>query len=98
MIDLNNADCRRRRRRQLSNLLSLREGGDRTFNHEESDLSSPGDTIQSDSVICREVQATMAIGGQLNVNFLTQDDVIINKMIEIEAQEYSLVLEREAEG
>ncbi|KAI8569701.1 hypothetical protein RHMOL_Rhmol02G0297900 [Rhododendron molle] len=82
----------------MSNLLSLREEVDRTFNHEESFASSSEDTIQSDSVIYREVRATMAIGGQLNVNFLPQDDVILNKMIEMEAQEYSVMLEREAEG
>lgn len=66
MVDLNNVDYRRRRMRQLSNFLILREGGD----HEESYSSSLGDTIQSDSVVYREVRTTMAIGGQLNVNFL----------------------------
>ncbi|KAG5522231.1 hypothetical protein RHGRI_034421 [Rhododendron griersonianum] len=96
MVDLNDADCRRRRRRQLSNLLSLREATDPT--PAENDPSSPDDSIQSDSAVSREVRATMAIGGMLGVNFLPKDDMLLNTMIEIEAKEYSLALEREAEG
>ncbi|KAG5522624.1 hypothetical protein RHGRI_034693 [Rhododendron griersonianum] len=95
-VDLNNADCRRRRRRQLSNLLVLREEAD--SDPVENVSASSEDTIQNDSAIYREVRATMAIGGELGVNFLPKDDIILNTMIEIEAREFSLALEREAEG
>ncbi|KAI8558508.1 hypothetical protein RHMOL_Rhmol04G0099800 [Rhododendron molle] len=98
LVDLTNAECRRRRRRQMSNLLTLREAADRDPVPEENVSPSSDDSIQSDSAVIREVRATMAIGGELGVKFLPQDDVILNSMIEIEAREYSLALEREAEG
>lgn len=113
LVDLNNVECRRRRRRQLSNLLTLREAAaqdhlsvenvSRDADRDPLDDSISGcrpsdDSIQSDSAIVREVRATMAIGGELGVKFLPQDDVILNSMIEIEAREYFLALERETEG
>lgn len=40
----------------------------------------------------------IAVGRELGVNFLPNDDAIVRTMIEIEYQEYSLSLEREAGG
>lgn len=98
MVDLNNTDSRRRRRRQLSTLLSIREEADRDPLSLENVSSSTADSIQRDSAVYREVRATMAVGGELGVQFLPKDEFILNTMIEIEAKEYSLALEREAEG
>lgn len=51
---------------------------------------------ESESVIGREVQATMAIGGALGINFLPNSSEVLRTMIQLEAQEYSQALEREA--
>lgn len=99
MVDLNDARCRRRRRMQFSNLLSISEEVDPNHEQLESISSfSSDDPNQSNSTVIREIRATMEIGGQLGIIFRPNDDVILGKMIEIEAQEYSSLLEREARG
>lgn len=64
----------------------------------ENNSSSSDETLQSNSLVRREIMASMAIGSQLGINFLPCDDLILGKMIELESQEYSLMLEREAGG
>lgn len=49
MVDLNDAGCRRRRRRQISNMLSLHELGENSQEMVPDSLSSEDDPIQSDS-------------------------------------------------
>lgn len=99
MMDLNDAGCRRRRRRQLANLASLSEEVVPDTEQLESISSfSSGNSNLNDSSVLREVRATMAIGSQLGSNFRPNDDMILGKMIELEAQEYSNFEEHEAQG
>ncbi|KAG5529434.1 hypothetical protein RHGRI_029978 [Rhododendron griersonianum] len=98
MVDLNEAECRRRRRRQLSNLVLISEGVDRDRTQVEDSVSTSLVSPQSNSRVIREVRATMAIGGELGINFRPDDDLILCLMIENESKEYSQMLEREAEG
>lgn len=62
MVDLNEAGCRRRRRLQLSHLLLLHEAVDQNPELVMHSSSSSGETPQSNSIVFREVSATMAIG------------------------------------
>ncbi|KAI8537598.1 hypothetical protein RHMOL_Rhmol09G0036400 [Rhododendron molle] len=99
MVDLNDAGCRRRRRRQLSSLMSISEEADANPDQEDAISSfSPNEPAQSNSAVLQEIRATMAIGSQLGIIFRPNDDVILGKMIEIEAQEYSALLEKDARG
>lgn len=101
MVDLNKAGCRRRRRRHLTNLVHLREVVDQNselMGHLSSSSSSSGETLQSNSIMHREISASMAVGAELGILFRPNDDVILRTMIEIETQEYSHMLEREAGG
>lgn len=95
MVDLNNTECRKRRRRQLSNLILIREELDREPCSEE-DISQPSseDLSQANLKILNEVKASMAVGGELGVNFLPDDDETLTRMIQLEIQEYSLMNER----
>lgn len=96
LVDLNDAACRKRRRRQLTNLIRIREELSREPSMVDGSSSSSGDSVQSDLRIAEEVRATMEIGGQLNVDFLPNDDVVLRKMIEIEIKEFAHA--REGEG
>ncbi|KAI8534949.1 hypothetical protein RHMOL_Rhmol10G0136600 [Rhododendron molle] len=75
LVDLNGAPCRKRRR-QLANLIRIREELSKEPNMVEGSSSSSGDLIQTNSRIVEEDRATMAIGGELNVHFLANDDVV----------------------
>lgn len=79
--------------RQLSNLIRIREELSKESSMVDGSSASPGEAIQSDLRIAEEVRATMAIGGELNVNFLPNDDVVLKKMIELEFKEYALISE-----
>ncbi|KAG5524364.1 hypothetical protein RHGRI_031132 [Rhododendron griersonianum] len=98
LVDLNDVECRRRRRRQLSNLAIIREGMEEDRTRVENSVSSSAVSPQSSSRVIREVRATMEIGGELGINFRPDDDLVLRSMIEIESLEYSQMLEREAEG
>lgn len=52
----------------------------------------------NDSLVLQEIRATMAVRGQLGINFCPNVEVVLGKMIEIEAKEYSVLLEREVGG
>lgn len=93
MVDLNDAECRRRRRRQLSNLLSLHEL-ENTQVVVANSTSSVDDSIEDDSVVGREILATLGIGGALGINFQPNSAAALRYMIEEEAKEYSLALVR----
>ncbi|KAG5549336.1 hypothetical protein RHGRI_014628 [Rhododendron griersonianum] len=92
VVDLNNPACRKRRRRQRSNLLSLCEG--ELSGNSVNPAASQGEPIQRNALIFSEVQATMAIGGKLNIHFNSDDEIFLRKMIEIETQENALMPER----
>ncbi|KAG5521008.1 hypothetical protein RHGRI_033528 [Rhododendron griersonianum] len=94
LVDLNNTDCRKRRRRQLNNLLRIREDLDRDSSSEEASQSLSDDISQVSPSIINEVRATMAIGGELDINFLPNDNETLNRMIELEVKEFSLMKER----
>lgn len=98
LVDLNDVECRRRRRRQLSNLAIIREGMEEDRTRVENSVSSSAVSPQSSSRVIREVRATMEIGGELGINFRPDDDLVLRSMIEIESLEYSQMLERVAEG
>lgn len=95
MVDLNDVECRRRRRRQLSNLIQIYEDLSGEPGEEESEPNSSIESIKSTHHVIEEVRATMAIGAQLNVNFLPNDDRILKKMITIKSKEAALLRERE---
>ncbi|KAG5537241.1 hypothetical protein RHGRI_024627 [Rhododendron griersonianum] len=95
MVDLNNTECRKRRRRQLSNLIRIREELDREPCSEDISQPSSEDQSQANLMILNEVKASMAVGGELGVNFLPYDDETLRRMIQLEIQEYSLMTERE---
>lgn len=97
LVDLNDAGCRRRRRRQLSNLVLTREMVNQDRTQVENSVSSTEISPQSDSQVMHEVRATMAVGGELGINFQPNDEIALRSMIEMEAWEYSLMLEKEAE-
>lgn len=96
MVDLNDAGCWKRRRRQLSNLIEIYEERSRDLEVVRSESTSPANSIHSSQRIVDEVRATMAIGSQLHVNFRPNDDLILKKMIILESKEASLLREREA--
>lgn len=96
MVDLNDADCRRRRRRQLSSLIQIQVEAEQRPELVVNSSTQSGEIVQSNSVVMREVLATMAVGGQLGINFMPNDMSILNEMIVREAQAYSQMLEREA--
>ncbi|KAG5541585.1 hypothetical protein RHGRI_021426 [Rhododendron griersonianum] len=57
MVDLNDAGCRRRRRRQLSNLIQIYEEFSRESGEVASESNSPADDAQSSQHIANEVNA-----------------------------------------
>lgn len=84
-----------RRRRQLSNLESISEAADLNPRPAANGpSSSPEELSQTNPDLVREVLATMAIGGELGINFRPDDDRVLHKMIELELQEVSLARER----
>lgn len=95
MVDLNNAECRIRRRRQLSSLIQLQDEAEKNPEMVINSSTQSGEIIQNNSVVMREIMATMAIGGQLGMNFLPNDVATLNDMIVSEAHAYSQMLERE---
>lgn len=74
MVDLSKAECRRSRRRQLSNLIQIHEEISGESEEEETESKSSTDSIESSQRIIGEVRATMAIGAELNVNFFPDDE------------------------
>lgn len=97
MVDLRDADCRRRRRRQISNLLTLHEVEENSQEVAPNSTDSEVYPIQSDSPVKREVLATMAVGETLGIKFKPNSTTALRTMIEVEVREYSLGLERKAE-
>lgn len=108
MVDLKDAACRRRRRRQLTTLMDIQaravqnqeEDEDTSVEESSSEkvtnsVSSPNDSIESESIIGREVQETMAMGAALGMKFQPNSSEVLESMIHLEAQEYSKTLERE---
>lgn len=95
MVDLNDAGCRRRRRRQLSNLIQIYEDLSGEHEEEEAEPDSSTESIESSQRVMDEVRATLAISAQLNVNFLPDDERILKKMIMLESKEAALLRERE---
>lgn len=98
LVDLSDAAGRKRRRRQLTNLLRIREELSKEPSMVDGSPLSSGESVQAESIqtdsrIVDEVRATMAIGGELNVQFLPNDDVVLKKMIELEVKEYALLRE-----
>lgn len=99
VVDLKDAGCRRRRRRQLSNLATISENVDRNPDLEVSSSSTElEEVMQTNPDVAREVLATMAVGGELGIIFRPNDDLILRKMIEIDSQEYSHDCERVSGG
>lgn len=96
MVDLTSADCRRRRRRHLSNLMLIQERVENSSKIVENSISSSDESIESDSAIEKEVRASMAMGEALGINFVPNSKEMMCNLIEMEAYEYSLNLEREA--
>ncbi|KAG5564581.1 hypothetical protein RHGRI_000685 [Rhododendron griersonianum] len=96
MVDLNDAGCRRRRRRQLSNLIQIFEESSRDVEEIASESISPANSVHTSQRIVDEVRATMAIGSQLHVNFRPDDDKVLTNMIFLENKEAALLREREA--
>lgn len=95
VVDLKDTGCRRRRRRQLSNLATISEAADRNPNMVANSYSTElEEVLQTNPVVAREVLATMAVGGELGITFRPNDDLILQKMIEIESQEFSHERER----
>lgn len=92
IVDLNDAACRKRGRRQLSNLIHIQDEVDRE-SRSETVYSSSDDTIQSSALIIREVRATMMVGSQLGVLYTDRDNQTLRKMIEMENEECSPVRE-----
>ncbi|KAI8531875.1 hypothetical protein RHMOL_Rhmol11G0169900 [Rhododendron molle] len=94
LVDLNNTECRKRRRRELTNLLKIREELDGDPSLVRASQPSSEDISQGSPSIVNEVRATMAVGGELDINFLPDDNETLQRMIELEVEEYSLVKER----
>lgn len=94
-VDLNNVDCRRRRHRQLSNLIQIHEEISGELEEEEAESNSSTESIESSQHIIDEVRATMAIGAELNVNFLPDDDRVLKKMILLETKEAASLRDKE---
>lgn len=72
LVNLNDATCRKRKRRQLSNLFLIKEEMARessSWTCSPSSSSSLGETLQSSSLIVREVRATMAVGAEIGVRY-----------------------------
>lgn len=95
VVDLNKADCRRRRRRKLSNLIQIHEENSSESGEEEAVSKSPSDSVESSQHIIDEVRATMAIGAELNVNFLPNDERVLKKMIILESKEAAILRQKE---
>lgn len=95
VVDLHDASCRRRRRRQLSTLASISETLE---SNPETEAIRPSPSLEesfsTNPEVVREALATMAVGGELGINFRPNDDLILCKMIELEAQELSQTCER----
>lgn len=87
LVDLNDAACRKRRRRQLSNLLLIQEEMEREDRSRSCSSSSSGETLQSTSLIEREVRATMAVGAELGIQYVPADEQFLRRMIEEEDEE-----------
>lgn len=102
LVDLTDAACRKRRRRQISNRCRIQEEMERESRHGSSSSSSSeesicSDSIQSSSIIAREVKATMAVGDELGVRFSQADELVLGRMIELELEEYRRTQERAGE-
>lgn len=93
VVDLNPSSIRKRRRRQLSNLIQIQKDYTRSTSRGECTSSSSGSTIHSNSIVIAEVKDTMKVGGELNVIFIKDDEYLLGKMIEAETQEYLLMTE-----
>lgn len=78
MVDLKDAGCRRRRRRQLSKLMTLHEVEEKCQEVVADTYSSEEDPIQSNSPVEREVLATMAIGNALGIKFQPNSPAVSN--------------------
>lgn len=96
MVDLNNADCRRRRRRRISNLITLHKLEESGQEIAANSTDSEDDSIQTDSAVEREVLATMAVGRAVGINFQSDSAAALRVMIEMETKEASSDLVREA--
>lgn len=79
---------------QLANLVQIREELSREPSIVEVSSSTSGE-IQSNPSIAREVRASMVVGGELDIQFLPNDDVVLKKMIELEIEEYARLRARE---
>lgn len=99
VVDLHDSGCRRRRRRQLSNLASISEALE-TNPELVANRCSPSaeESPPTNPEVVREVRATMAVGGELGINFNPNDDLILSRMIELESQEYPQARERVSDG
>ncbi|KAG5517528.1 hypothetical protein RHGRI_038060 [Rhododendron griersonianum] len=87
LVDLNDAACRKRRRRQLSNLFLIQKEVAREASSGSESFSSSGETLQSNSPIEREVRATMAVGAELGVCYTPADEQCLRRMIQMETEE-----------
>lgn len=87
LVDLNDAECRKRRRRQLSNLFLIQEELASEARIGTVSSSSSGETLQNSSLIEKEVRATMAVGAKLGVCYTPADEQCLRKMIEVETEE-----------
>lgn len=96
MVDLNNVDCRRRRIKHMSNLLLIQERMENNSEVVENSVASTNDSIESVSAIEREVRASLVVGEALGINCVPNSEEMMHNLIEMEAHEYSLNLEREA--
>lgn len=96
LVDLNNAEGRKKRRRQLLSVMSgEREGEDASADEGEFQASLQ-EIRQSNSSVLREVNATLEVGRQLGIEFLPKDLTTLQEMVESEAQDYLAQLEKEA--
>ncbi|KAF7140205.1 hypothetical protein RHSIM_Rhsim06G0189300 [Rhododendron simsii] len=90
MVDLNSAGVRRRRRRLLTEMYDsqeqLSEG-----QGEEGQVGSPQLEPCDDEPLSpsREVQATLAVGFSLNLQFKGNEKRLLRKTMEVEAHEFS---------
>lgn len=99
VVDLQDAGCRRRRRRQLSNLASISESIELNPEMLANNSSSVSEeSLPTNPEVVREALATMAVGSELGINFRPNDDLILCKMIELESQDASLARERVTRG
>ncbi|KAG5550067.1 hypothetical protein RHGRI_015133 [Rhododendron griersonianum] len=90
MVDLHSAGVRRRRRRLLTEMYDSQE----QFSEgqgEEDQVGSPHSEPYDGEALSpsREVQATLAVGLSLNLQFKGNEERLLRKMMEVEAHEFS---------